>query len=395
MYRAFVVALVATVVLPATASAAAPFASPDRPGPALSVPAAKLDSRLGCSAQALDNGPAPVLLLQGTGATAKDNWSWTYEPALTKRGIPWCHMDLPDHATSDIQVAGEHVVHAIRTMHAAAGKRIAIIGHSQGGMVGRWALRFWPDTRAMVDDVIGFAPSNHGTTAARDCAGGGCSAASTQQSDQSHFMAALNSAAETWRGISYTNIVTRLDETVQPFTSGFLTTGEGRITNVVTQDVCPSSTSEHLLVGLIDATAHALALDALGHDGPADPARVPPTTCALPFHEGINPTTAAQDGAAALESFNGYQAATVAKEPDLACYTSAAGCPAAARTCASRRRFAITVPRGARVTLNGKRVRVRGTKATIDLRGRARGTVVVRITRPGAARAQVRRFRTC
>lgn len=326
--RALGCALLSLAVLPATASAQ--YAPPDRPGPKLSVPTSKLDSRLGCSAQPLDSGDkGPVLLLQGTGATAKDNWSWTYEPALTKRGIPWCHMDLPDHATSDIQVAGEHVVHAIRTMHEAAGRKVSIIGHSQGGMVGRWALRFWPDTRALVDDVIGFAPSNHGTTAARDCAKGGCSAASTQQSDQSNFMRALNSAAETWEGVSYTNVVTRLDETVQPFTSGFLTTGAGRITNVIAQDVCPTSVSEHLLIGLIDPTAHALALDALTHDGPADPARVAPTTCALPFHEGIDPTTVAQDGAAALESYQGYEAKTVAKEPELACYTTAKGCPVA------------------------------------------------------------------
>ena len=384
-------ALLAVLALPA--SAQAQFAPPDRPGLPLSVPQAKLDARLSCSAQPLDSGPAPVLLLQGTGATAKDNWSWTYQPALTKRGIPWCAMDLPEQATGDVQVAGEHVVHAIRTMHAAAGKRIAIIGHSQGGMVGRWALRFWPDTRAMVDDVIGFAPSNHGTTAARDCAGGGCSAASTQQSDQSNFMKALNSAAETWQGISYTSITTNLDETVQPSTSGHLTTGEGRRTNVAIQDVCPNATSEHLLVGLIDAAAHALALDALTHDGPADPSRVSPATCALPFHEGIDPTTVAQDGAAALQSFQSYQAKTVSKEPELACYTTLAGCATAARSCVSKRRITITVPRGARVTLDGKRVRVRGTKAVIDLRGRARGTAVVKVTRRGST--QTRRFKAC
>jgi len=78
-----------------------------------------------------------VLLVQGTGATAKDNWSWTYEPALNKLSIPWCQIDLPDHATGDIQINGEYVVYAIRTMYARAGRRIAIIGHSQGGMVPR------------------------------------------------------------------------------------------------------------------------------------------------------------------------------------------------------------------------------------------------------------------
>ena len=50
-----------------------------------------------------------------------------------------------------------------RRVHALARRRIAVMGHSQGGMSMRWALRFWPDTRRMVADVIGFSGSNHGT----------------------------------------------------------------------------------------------------------------------------------------------------------------------------------------------------------------------------------------
>ena len=83
--------------------------------------------------------------------------------SLTARGIPWCGLSMPDHAQNDIQVAGEYLVHAIRRIHRLSGRRVAVMGHSQGGMSMRWALRFWPDTRAMVDDVIGFAGSNHGT----------------------------------------------------------------------------------------------------------------------------------------------------------------------------------------------------------------------------------------
>jgi triacylglycerol esterase/lipase EstA (alpha/beta hydrolase family) len=64
---------------------------------------------------------------------------------------------------------GEHLVHAIRTVHRHTGKKIAMLGHSQGGMNPRWALRFWPGTRRMVDDLIGMAPSNHGTTALMSC----------------------------------------------------------------------------------------------------------------------------------------------------------------------------------------------------------------------------------
>ncbi|CAF3815325.1 unnamed protein product [Rotaria sp. Silwood1] len=40
--------------------------------------------------------------------------------------------------------------------------RVNIIGHSQDGMTPRWALRFWPDTRSMVNNMVGLAPAKHG-----------------------------------------------------------------------------------------------------------------------------------------------------------------------------------------------------------------------------------------
>jgi triacylglycerol esterase/lipase EstA (alpha/beta hydrolase family) len=398
----------------ASAVEAAPvFAPVTTPGPALSVPDAKLDAALSCSPSLAGTTKAPVLLVQGTGATAKDNWSWTYEPALDKLGIAWCAVDLPEQATADVQVAGEYVVHAIRTMHAKAGRRIAIIGHSQGGMVPRWALRFWPDTRAMVDDLIGFAPSNHGTTLAGPSCGGSCSAANWQQAHTSNFMKALNSYKETFKGISYTNVYTRTDEVVQPNQdaetgSSSLRTGDGAITNVATQDVCPTATYEHLAIGLVDPVAYALAADALTHDGPADPKRVPLSTCAQVFQPGIDPATFPRDSGAALISFQTYEPRTFPAEPALACYTTAscAGRPVAgrSRTCISRRRFSVRVPRlrGVRVTLGGRALRLqrKGGRlvVTVDLRGRKAGTAVLRIrgrASSGKLVIQTRRYRTC
>ena len=157
----FVLLLVAALALPGTAHAA--YAPLDRPGPPLEVSAAAVDAATRCSPGIANAGRAPVLLSPGTGATADENFSWNYMRSLTARGIPWCGLSMPDHAQNDIQVAGEYLVHAIRRIHRLSGRRVAVMGHSQGGMSMRWALRFWPDTRAMVDDVIGFAGSNHGT----------------------------------------------------------------------------------------------------------------------------------------------------------------------------------------------------------------------------------------
>jgi triacylglycerol esterase/lipase EstA (alpha/beta hydrolase family) len=335
--RPTVVVLAITALAAATAApaAAADFASPDTPGPALSVAQKDLDAALQCS-PGLDNAArAPVLLVQGTGATAKDNWSWTYEPALDKLHIAWCAVDLPDHATGDVQRNGEYVVNAIRTMHTRAGRPIAIIGHSQGGMVPRWALRFWPDTRAMVDDVIGFAPSNHGTTQAGGaCGDGACPAADWQQSDHSNFMRALNSVPETFSGISYTSIYTHTDEVVFPNAdstgSSSLHGGGGAITNVAIQDLCPMDLNEHLGIGTYDAPAYALAMDALSHDGAADPARVDRGVCQQPLMPGVTPRTFPTSYAATGLSLGNtlLSAKHVSAEPPLACYVTAS-CPEA------------------------------------------------------------------
>jgi hypothetical protein len=50
-----------------------------------------------------------------------------------------------------------------------------------------------------------------------------------------------------------------------------------------------------------------------------------------------------------------------------------------------------------RVTLGGRRLKVRHRRAVVDLRGRGRGTVVLRITgrRHGERFAQVRRYHPC
>jgi hypothetical protein len=315
------------------------------------------------------------------------------QPALDKLHIPWCQIDLPDHATGDVQVNGEYVVYAIRTMHSRAGRRISTIGHSQGGMLPRSALRFWPDTRAMVDDVIGFAPSNHGTTQAKtSCGDGKCSAADWQQWDISKFVKALNSRAETWKGVSYTSVYTHTDEIVQPNLddkgSSSLHTGAGRIENVATQDVCPNDANEHLLVGLIDPVAYALAVDALQHAGPADPKRVAKTVCAQTFHPGINPVTFPADGSAAAADFESYNAAEVSAEPPLACYTTAS-CPAT--NCTKRTRFSVGVRplRDLLVTLAGRRLTVhrRGTHPYVVVDLRPFGTRAARLHVTGRDRS--------
>jgi hypothetical protein len=330
--RGLVGAIAAASLLAPAAAQAVTYAPVDQPGPPLSVPQDKLDASLQCVGD-LTSGPAPVLLVPGTGSNPQHNFSWNWEPALTSLGISWCAVTLPGNALGDIQVAGEYVVNAIRTMYGRAGRKISIIGHSQGGMLPRWPLRFWPETRTMVDDQIGLAPSNHGTTGAEVLCSISCAAADWQQSDKSEFIKALNSYQETFPGISYTEIYSHNDEIVTPNAddngSSSLHGGGGAITNVAIQDLCPGDLSEHLAIGTQDLVAYDIAVDALQHSGPADPTRAAtsdPGICTpLALMPGINPVTYPADLAAAAFDLgtNTATAPAVPAEPPLACYVTA------------------------------------------------------------------------
>jgi hypothetical protein len=334
--RGLIGAIAAASLLAPAAAGAVTYAPVDQPGPALTVPEGQLDAALQCSGN-LASGPAPVLLVPGTGSNPQHNFSWNWEPALTNLGISWCAVTLPGNALGDIQVSGEYVVNGIRTMYQRAGRRISIIGHSQGGMIPRWPLRFWPDTRAMVDDQIGFAPSNHGTTGAGPLCSISCAAADWQQSDKSEFIKAVNSHQETFPGISYTEIYSHFDEIVTPNSddtgSSSLHGGGGAITNVAIQDLCPADPSEHLAIGTQDLVAYDLAVDALQHPGPADPTRAAASDSGictpLALMPGINPVTYPTDlASAALDlATNTATAPAVKSEPPLACYVTAS-CPA-------------------------------------------------------------------
>jgi pimeloyl-ACP methyl ester carboxylesterase len=307
---------------PAEAAAKTKWAPLDRPGPALQVKPQRLENSLTCSEGGIaDADRAPVLLVPATGVNFRQNFSWNYAKLFDDRGIPWCASDQPGFRNSnqtDIQLRGQYLTYAIRSMYETAGRKIAILGHSQGGMAMRWPLRFWPDTRKMVDDVIGFAGTNRGTDEAAGC-DESCSPAGAQQGSDSDFIRALNSRTETFAGISYTEVYTTLDETVTPQPYASSVSGPGEITNVAIQDVCPNATSEHLMVGTSDPAGAALALDALNNPGPAEPNRINPLVCAQPYQPGIDPVTAPAEIAAAFESL--FLAETPkGGEPPLRCY---------------------------------------------------------------------------
>lgn len=310
------------------------FAPVDRPGPRLSVPRAERRAALTCHGDPT-KGPRAILLNPATAVTPEENYGWNWVPLFNAENRYWCMVTMRYHTFDNIQRSAEMLVHAIRTMYRRTGGRIAILGHSQGGMSGRWALRFWPDTRRKVVELIGMAPSNHGTTALVQCVEGvtKCVPAVWQQADESRFVQALNSRTETFRGISYTSIYTDLDEVVTPPPSSSLTTGEGRISNIRLEDLCPVQPHEHVMMGVVSPATYALVWDALHHRGPARLERVDPAVCTQLYMPGITPTDLEANAAPLLAmpsllstllpgiTFSG--APMLEREPALRCYVYA------------------------------------------------------------------------
>lgn len=337
-----VLALLAGVIGLAPVSAGADTTNPtyaplDRPGPRLRVPAATLDASLECHGKRRQ-GPRPILLNPGTSVKPRQNFSWNYANVFRKQGRYYCYVTMPHNTFGDIQVAGEYLVHAIRTMYRATGRRIAILGHSQGGMSPRWALRFWPDTRTKVAELIGMAPDNHGTKAIVGCIAGvtTCVPAVWQQLAGSQFMKALNSRTETFAGIDYTTVYTMLDEVVLPPTSAVLRNGRGRVANVRIQDVCPLDPHEHVLTGTVSAATYAVVIDALSHPGPAKTSRVNRNLCGRLYMPGVDPVDVMSYAPMLLAlpsivstmvpivTFSG--APLLRREPALRCYVYADRC---------------------------------------------------------------------
>jgi triacylglycerol esterase/lipase EstA (alpha/beta hydrolase family) len=328
----------AALVLPAAgavpgsiaAAAGSTYAPLDRPGPRLDVPAAKLRASLFCGARTWQSDRQVILLIPGTNLDPQSNFGWNYLRAFREYGLPYCTVTLPHHTMGDVQVAGEYVVHAIRAVARRSGRQVDILGYSQGGMLPRWALRWWPDTRKLVDDVVALDPSNHGTLDAQALCQASCPPAYWQQASNAHFYDALNSRAETFAGIDYTVIYSHTDEIVVPNTdasgSSSLHTGNGTITNIAVQDICPNDVSDHLAMGSYDPVGYALAVDAFNHPGVAKPSRIDPTSvCTSSFQPGVDPQTFATDYAQYLGAIGQAAAESpqTSSEPPLACYVYA------------------------------------------------------------------------
>lgn len=279
------------VAAPGTAPAAqadqadpADPADPADRGPRLTQPRAALRRAVTCDPRArLRSARRVVVLVHGTATTPRESWSWGYERALRADGLATCRVALPAKGLGEVTRAAEYVVAAVRTASRRSGGRVAIVGHSQGGFLGAWVVRFWPDVARRVHDVVSLAGAMDGTAFANElCLAGRCHPVAWQFRRGSRLVAALRAAAPPPggpRGTAVTSIATRYDEIVRPQPEVNRLAGAR---SIVVQDVCLNDPVEHnLLLG--DPLGYALAVDAITHRGPADPARVPASVCRQAF----------------------------------------------------------------------------------------------------------------
>jgi triacylglycerol esterase/lipase EstA (alpha/beta hydrolase family) len=213
--------------------------------------------------------PHPVVLVHGTFADMTVSWN-LISPALKQAGYCVFALDYGRRGTGAIERSAQELADFVDRVLAATGAaRTSLVGHSQGGMMPRYYIKFLGGA-GEVDDLVGLSPSNHGTAnpgalfaeAALGCVSCG------QQRTGSPFLRNLNAGDETPGDISYTVVQTRYDEVVIPYTSAFL--AGPNTTNVLLQRRCPLDFADHLGI-IYDPAALQWIENALGRPGPADP----------------------------------------------------------------------------------------------------------------------------
>ena len=230
--------------------------------------------------------PRPVVLVHGTFADMSNSWQ-ALSPLLHNRGYCVFALNYGAHNGSgavgvygigDIRASAAQLSTFVDQVLATTGAaEVDLVGHSQGGMMPRYYLKFLGGA-AKVHTLVGLSPSNHGTSVNGLLTLGsyfpgaisffGACPACEQQETGSAFLAELNAGGDTVAGVDYTVIQTRYDEVVTPYSSAFLSGPV--VTNVLLQNQCLLDLGEHLSMPY-DHIADADVLTALDPAHPEHP----------------------------------------------------------------------------------------------------------------------------
>jgi triacylglycerol lipase len=239
--------------------------------------------------------PNPVVLVHGLGANMNANWG-RFSPALAAEG--YCVFALNYGRRTDVPPPFDHFGGVIRmeesvvqlsdfidrVLTATGAAKVDIVGHSEGSLMPDYYVKFLGGA-AKVDKYVGMTPLWDGTnlalagtlTAAGKPSGpsdavlalfGEFCPSCPEFIQGSDFLNTLNAGGAAVPGVTYTMIMTKDDELVVPYTSGYLDGAN----NIVVQDQCPNDVSEHILMA-VDPVVLRDILNAL------DPASAEPPTC--------------------------------------------------------------------------------------------------------------------
>ena len=249
--------------------------------------------------------PNPVVLVHGLIATMGDNWG-AMAPLLKNNGFCVFGLTYGRHPgmsyfggltkMEDSAVELDALVKHV--LQATGAKKIDIVGHSEGTVMPRWWMSYmggaklvdryvmltplWDGTKLAASDVLlstgkalspdmePLAESSFETLGCGSC---------PEFVHGSRYLADVDKVGKALGDVRYTDIVTKYDELVIPYTSGILTAP--RVTNFVLQDVCPTDYSEHAAVAF-DPMAAQLMLNAL------DPAHARKPPCVVMTPAGTN-----------------------------------------------------------------------------------------------------------
>jgi triacylglycerol lipase len=248
-----------------------------------------------------DHGEEPVVLVHGLLANQTDNWQ-TYSPLLANRG--YCVFSLtygtkPDVAFPGYQPGGirpmeesaaELGAFVEQVLAATGAEEVDIVGHSEGSLMPNYYVKYLGGAQR-VDDYVGITPIWHGTnpaglaTLSQLATAFGLPPGSLPVIDTacescrqflagSEFIAKMRAGGVAAPGVTYTNLITRNDELVVPYTSGI----EEGMTNIIVQKQCMLDQSEHVSM----AADPIVAQDILNALDPAGAQRVP-CTLVLPL----------------------------------------------------------------------------------------------------------------
>lgn len=220
--------------------------------------------------------PYPVVLVHGTFEDMAKNWS-ILSPQLASAGYCVFALNYGNNATGPIEDSAQQLATFVNQVLTATGaQQVDLVGHSQGGMMPRYYLKFLGGA-PKVKELIGISPSNHGTTTPLTIPTGVVCDACAEQAAGSGFLTYLNSGGDTQGSVAYTVLSTDHDEVVTPYQSQALVGPAEQVTNVVLQDKCPTDLYEHDQTPN-DPVVAQWVLNALSRNGTADPAFQPSCT---------------------------------------------------------------------------------------------------------------------